>query len=149
MTRKQCANLEAASSTIKSSEFVEAKETTVLIRISERGKVQYCGVPWWWLMSEDGKGEGSWVREREREREETSDMRHQQCMHSGIGVWARWNLGWVAWRRDESHEERGVWSAPCLVLPIFRNWHYTKRRLLVTLNLRYMHEVLNVDEIKN
>jgi hypothetical protein len=28
-------------------------------------------------------------------------------------------------------------------------WHRAKRRFLITSNLRYMHEILNVDEIKN
>ena len=31
----------------------------------------------------------------------------------------------------------------------FKFWHYAKRRFSVTLNLWYMYEVLNVDEIKN
>ena len=38
---------------------------------------------------------------------------------------------------------------PCLVHPKYQLWHYTKRRFPVTLNLWYMHRVLNVDEIKN
>ena len=33
--------------------------------------------------------------------------------------------------------------------PKSKLWHYAKRRFPVTLNLRYMYEVLNVDEIKN
>jgi len=37
----------------------------------------------------------------------------------------------------------------CLVASNSRIWHYTKRRFPVTSNLRYMHGVLNVDEIKN
>jgi hypothetical protein len=35
---------------------------------------------------------------------------------------------------------------PCLVP---RKKHYVKKRFPITSNLRYMHEVLNVDEIKN
>ena len=37
----------------------------------------------------------------------------------------------------------------CLVPPNFQLWYYAKRRFPVTSNLRYMHGVLNVDEIKN
>ena len=33
--------------------------------------------------------------------------------------------------------------------PKSKFWHYVKRRFFVTSNLRYMHGVLNVDEIKN
>jgi len=43
----------------------------------------------------------------------------------------------------------GVQVRPCLVPLFFRIWHYEKRRFFITLNLRYMYGVLNVDEIKN
>ena len=39
-------------------------------------------------------------------------------------------------------------SRGCLVTPNFKLWHYAKRRFSVISNLRYMHGVLNVDEIK-
>ena len=39
--------------------------------------------------------------------------------------------------------------SPRLVTPKSKFWHYAKRRFPVTSNLRYMHGVLNVDEIKN
>ena len=41
------------------------------------------------------------------------------------------------------------WPGGCLVTPNSKLWHYAKRRFPVTLNLRYMHGVLNVNEIKN
>ena len=40
-------------------------------------------------------------------------------------------------------------ARPGLVYPKSKLWHYAKRRFFVTLNLRYIHRVLNVDEIKN
>ena len=42
-----------------------------------------------------------------------------------------------------------LWPRPCLVLSNFQFWHYAKKRFPVISNLWYMHEVLNVDEIKN
>ena len=45
--------------------------------------------------------------------------------------------------------KKGKESRPCLVAPNSRIWHYAKRRFSVTSNLRYIHGVLNVDEIKN
>ena len=38
--------------------------------------------------------------------------------------------------------------SPCLVSAESKFWHYAKRRFPVTSNLRYMHGVLNIDEIK-
>lgn len=51
----------------------------------------------------------------------------------------KWALVWL-----DKHVPR-----PCLVPPISWIWHYAKRRFSITSNLRYMHGVLNVDEIKN
>ena len=50
---------------------------------------------------------------------------------------------------DYSGESKQHVLEPCLVPPFFRIWHYAKRRFSVISNLRYMHGVLNVDEIKN
>jgi hypothetical protein len=37
----------------------------------------------------------------------------------------------------------------CLVAPIFPKFYYAKRRFPVISKYRQMHEILNVDEIKN
>jgi hypothetical protein len=42
-----------------------------------------------------------------------------------------------------------LFSRPCLVSQIHFKLYYAKRRFLITSKCRHMHEVLNVDEIKN
>ena len=43
----------------------------------------------------------------------------------------------------------GMAIGNCLVHSFYRFWHYAKRRFPIILNLRYIHGVLNVDEIIN
>ena len=51
--------------------------------------------------------------------------------------------------RENQNESGEACVGACLVPPNSQLYHYVKRRFPVTSNLRYMHGVLNVDEIKN